>query len=518
MQRFPIWTSAGRRAAGDGPGRPRSPAGRSGPGGRGAGGPRGRRRRPPGQPWPAGPDRRIDFSSGALDHAGLAAHAEDLARIGRALGPDADLLLWSCDTGAAKAGRDFIDALARATGAQVAAATHRVGAEARGGGWTLDAATGPVRAAAPFTDHALAAYEGVLVEPNLYFAAIGTGNSGPDLFRLSPGGAPPLSIPVRTDPSASFGSYAGEGGGFHQLGGNLYFFADTGPEIGALFQLAPNGTLTEITGATSTGEDAHFTYVDNNLYFRAFTSDGDELAKLDSSGVLTTIDVNPGVGANSFAGVNGGFTAFDGSLYFAANTAAAGLDLFKLDSAGTVTSLDLRPGANSSYAGEDGGFFVFQNNLYFNAYDDTLGEVLFRMSPNGGAPTAVRDASNNTVNHNSTVAANFHIFDGSLYFTDATPAFSDTLFKVGDDGVATALTYLGQALGGAGQFGGFAEFNGDLYFAATTATTNTDLFQDGFGGRDHGARPHEQRRVQRLRRQPRERLFRVQRLALFRRL
>ena len=77
----------------------------------------------------------------------------------------------------------------------------------------------------------------------MYFSAIGTGNSGPDLF-LVHAGATPDAIPVRTDANASFGSFAGQGGGFHEIGGNLYFFADTAGDVGAFFQLSDTGVLT----------------------------------------------------------------------------------------------------------------------------------------------------------------------------------------------------------------------------------------------------------------------------------
>ena len=58
----------------------------------------------------------------------------------------------------------------------------------------------------------------------------------------------------------------------------------------------------------------------------------------------------------------------------------------------------------------------------------------------------------------------------------------DTLIKIGDDGVAVPLEYQGQPLFRGGQFGGFVEFNNELYFTATTGSTNTDLFKIDAGG------------------------------------
>jgi hypothetical protein len=75
---------------------------------------------------------------------------------------------------------------------------------------------------------------------SLYFSAIGAGASGPDLVRLNPDGTV-TPDPVRTDASASFGSFAGENGGYVLFGGNVYFLADTAGTFDALFRLAPNG-------------------------------------------------------------------------------------------------------------------------------------------------------------------------------------------------------------------------------------------------------------------------------------
>ncbi|WP_169732782.1 DUF4347 domain-containing protein [Azospirillum halopraeferens] len=69
------------------------------------------------------------------------------------LAPGTELLIHACRTGDGAAGRLFLDRLAAATGATVAASSGPVGDAAQGGSWTLDRATGPVATAAPFTGH-----------------------------------------------------------------------------------------------------------------------------------------------------------------------------------------------------------------------------------------------------------------------------------------------------------------------------------------------------------------------------
>jgi hypothetical protein len=81
----------------------------------------------------------LSFSAGALSLANVDRYTDDLAAIGDGLGPEGDLLLWSCRTGEGASGRAFVDALSRASGAPVAAAAGLVGAAAKGGSWELEA-------------------------------------------------------------------------------------------------------------------------------------------------------------------------------------------------------------------------------------------------------------------------------------------------------------------------------------------------------------------------------------------
>jgi hypothetical protein len=86
---------------------------------------------------------RVSFAAGDWSAATLEEEAADLAAIGQALGAGRNVYLWSCQTAAGPAGAAFIAGLARASGADIAAATGRVGAAAFGGGWELIAASPP---------------------------------------------------------------------------------------------------------------------------------------------------------------------------------------------------------------------------------------------------------------------------------------------------------------------------------------------------------------------------------------
>ncbi len=92
----------------------------------------------------------------------VAEHAQALADIGSALAEDGDILVYGCRAGAGSVGCDFVQALALATGAHVAAATGLVGAVHLGGNWRLDRKHGTV-GTAPLSG--LAHYQEVLAPP-----------------------------------------------------------------------------------------------------------------------------------------------------------------------------------------------------------------------------------------------------------------------------------------------------------------------------------------------------------------
>ena len=104
----------------------------------------------------------LSFTAGALSRASIDHHAADLAAIGDALGPDGEVLLWSCHTGEGVHGRAFVEALSRSIGAPVAAATGAVGSASLGGRWELDTPSPHNTARPPVTATGATEYSGVL--------------------------------------------------------------------------------------------------------------------------------------------------------------------------------------------------------------------------------------------------------------------------------------------------------------------------------------------------------------------
>ncbi|PIB93995.1 DUF4347 domain-containing protein [Caulobacter sp. FWC2] len=108
-----------------------------------------------------GADGVLLVGSEALHAGNLAQHAQDLATIGAALSPDGDIQLWGCDIAATSAGQAFVEELARATGADIAASSNDTGS-APGADWTLEITTGDVVASHAFDTTALAGFQGSL--------------------------------------------------------------------------------------------------------------------------------------------------------------------------------------------------------------------------------------------------------------------------------------------------------------------------------------------------------------------
>ncbi|WP_296953214.1 DUF4347 domain-containing protein, partial [uncultured Massilia sp.] len=98
----------------------------------------------------------LALGSTQLSAANLDAYAPQLATLRHALAPGADLLLYGCDVAATAGGQALVDALAAATGADVAASADTSGAAALGGNWDLERQTGTIAAASLLPDAALA--------------------------------------------------------------------------------------------------------------------------------------------------------------------------------------------------------------------------------------------------------------------------------------------------------------------------------------------------------------------------
>jgi VCBS repeat-containing protein len=90
----------------------------------------------------------LHLGNSEVTEATLAGQAEQLAQIRATLSDSADLMLYGCNVADGTNGASFIQALANATGADVAASTDPTGSALLGGDWVLEASTGSIETTA----------------------------------------------------------------------------------------------------------------------------------------------------------------------------------------------------------------------------------------------------------------------------------------------------------------------------------------------------------------------------------
>ncbi|MFA9217791.1 MAG: DUF4347 domain-containing protein [Sphingomonadaceae bacterium] len=107
----------------------------------------------------------ITLGSTELTLATLSGYQAELAFIGSKLATSGDLLLYGCNVAQGAAGQAFIEELAIATGADVAASENLTGAAALGGDWQLEQQVGQIEAALVLSRAGMASYDQVLRAP-----------------------------------------------------------------------------------------------------------------------------------------------------------------------------------------------------------------------------------------------------------------------------------------------------------------------------------------------------------------
>ena len=103
----------------------------------------------------------LDLGSTKLTEASIAGkHADEMTVIRDALSQNGDILIYGCNFGQYSRGTNAVEALATATGADVAASNDLTGAQALSGDWDLEVKAGSVETDAI----AAAAFAGVLAD------------------------------------------------------------------------------------------------------------------------------------------------------------------------------------------------------------------------------------------------------------------------------------------------------------------------------------------------------------------
>ncbi|KPK18190.1 MAG: hypothetical protein AMJ67_11060, partial [Betaproteobacteria bacterium SG8_41] len=109
-----------------------------------------------------GADGAVKLGNLWLQDSNLSQHAEAIAGWGKALGSNADLLIYGCNVAATESGRSLVGALADLTGADVAASGDKTGHADKGGDWALEYMTGAIEASILVTQSAQLEWFGLL--------------------------------------------------------------------------------------------------------------------------------------------------------------------------------------------------------------------------------------------------------------------------------------------------------------------------------------------------------------------
>ncbi len=298
-------------------------------------------------------------------------------------------------------------------------------------------------------------------------------------------------LTVTTVPAAAVRYFSGNDGG--ATGAELWKTDGT-----------PAGTVLvkDINPGPANSSPGGFTEFNGAVYFAAFDGvEGRVLWKTDGT-AAGTMAVAPGAGVGS----PGFFTPFNNALYFQANDGIHGAELWKTDgtAAGTVMVMDINPVPTS---GSSPAFFtVFNGALYFQADDGTHGRELWKTD--GTAAGTVMVADINPAGGNS-FPSSLTVFNGALYFQASDGVNGSELWKT--DGTAAGTVMIELVPGPLGSAPSqLIVFGGALYFQASNGVDGTELWRsDGtrFGldddqGHLQRAEQQQHRRVHRLQRRP----------------
>jgi hypothetical protein len=104
----------------------------------------------------------IELSGRIVDLAALEQHQGELTQWRNGMIPGADLILYGCEVAEGEEGHQFLERLARLTGADVAASTNRTGASNKGGDWILETQIGDVESSLVLAKSFQAQYQHVM--------------------------------------------------------------------------------------------------------------------------------------------------------------------------------------------------------------------------------------------------------------------------------------------------------------------------------------------------------------------
>ncbi|MEO1282932.1 MAG: DUF4347 domain-containing protein, partial [Pseudomonadota bacterium] len=394
-------------------------------------------------------------------------HADELAVIRAALSDHADLLIYGCNFGDDAKGASAVEALAAATGADIAASDDDTGHADLGGDWDLEVSTGGIEAAsiqAEEWEHVLAPLS-ISVSSNPALIQDGTVDLGPNINPLVTGSpfvpAPTYSEALWTN-AGTVGSTAIDLRAtvlsrslpndmavlFQNIGDDPTVVVLTGPGgaggtvqiLWEVFQSGTNQTVSAFGAPTITVSDIDGNGAPNTIETVAPTLDGLLSAEIDGSSELRLSAANGIVTATG--------TSQDPTNGLTNLRPSAAVKFSWSERSSWVINYTAERGEDGRLYQNDGdGDFVFQSpttiiefaQLDLDADDNTAsGTASLTQHGNDGTPTQVVDVDTTISNVGATLNG------GSLTLTN--PQVGDTLSIDGASGTGgtvpgTSITF-----------------------------------------------------------------------------
>jgi Ca2+-binding RTX toxin-like protein len=318
------------------------------------------------------------LGSTALDSSNLNQYSTQLTQIGSSLTATGDILLYGCDVAQGTIGQSFIDALAQATGADIAASTDLSGAASLGGNWVLEAATGTIEATQLLTATTAISYSSLLTTPTPIILTTGadnyTGTSGDDIINGLAGND----------------SIDGGAGNDSLIGG---FGNDT--------LIGGGGADTLIGGA---GDD---TFIVNDLLDVIV-----EVPFLPDTRISTSVTgaVSNGYSSNAAFSMDGKYVVFESNatnLMSGLADTNASYDIFMRDLQTNVTSLVSAASSGLTNTANSGSYnATFSANGRYVAFESTATNLVAGVTDaNGTKDIFIRDLQTNTTSLVSTASS-----------------------------------------------------------------------------------------------------------------
>jgi ELWxxDGT repeat protein len=383
----------------------------------------------------------IQLGESWLDLQGLPGYVGQMKSWGAALSESADILLYGCNVAAGAVGRSFINLLAQATGADVAASDNLTGL---GGDWSLEVRTGEV---AMDLGLLVDRYRSTLDARQVKDIVQGLGESQPENL-------------------ISFNGVVYFTASDNVSGFNRELWKSDGTVVGTKL-------VKDIKSGLGSSFVSGLTKSNNLLYFAADDGiHGRELWKTDGTeaGTVLVKDIIPGFSASNPSN----FTDVNGTLFFTADDGFTGTELWKSDgtAAGTTLVKDIRSGSRNSNPTQ---LTNVNGTLFFSAYDDTNGEELWKSNGTAAGTVLVKNINGGSGNSSP---SQLTAVNNTLYFTTVLGLGSNQeLWK--SDGTESGTVMVKDIIPGSTGSAprSLTNVNGTLYFTASDFTHGRELWK-----------------------------------------